>query len=86
MPLYYLHIDDEFQQITDNEGSDLVDLSSARQEALQAARQLWAAAILSQRDLGAQRFLIADDAGTVLDTVAMDEGLPLDLLNRLRTR
>ena len=86
MPLYYLHIDDGFQQITDDEGSDLVDLSSVRQEALQAARQLWAAAIHSQRDLGAQRFLIADDAGIVLDTVAMDEGLPFDLLNRLRSR
>jgi len=84
MPHFYLHIDDGMHRIFDEEGSELPDLYSARQEALGAARQLWAAAILTGRDIGALKFVIANDAGKVIDTLSLDEALPMGLLDRLR--
>lgn len=83
MPRYFLHIDDGTQWIEDQEGSELPDLTAARDEALGAARQLWAAAILDQRDIGIRSLLIADDKGLVIDTVKMDKALPHSLLDRL---
>ena len=84
MPRFFLHIDDGTQRIDDEEGSYLPDLAAAREEALGAARQLWAAAILRQQDIGARRFLIAGDDGKVTDIVEMDDALPLTLLQRLK--
>ncbi|MDQ0840150.1 DUF6894 family protein [Sphingomonas faeni] len=84
MPRFFLHIDDGAQRIEDEEGSDLPDLAAAREEALSAARQLWAAAILRQQDIGARRFLIAGDDGNVTHVVKMDDALPQNLLHRLR--
>jgi hypothetical protein len=84
MPRFFLHIDDGAQRIQDEEGSDLPDRAAACEEALSAARQLWAAAILRQQDIGARRFLIAGDDGNVTDEVKMDDALPQSLLHRLR--
>jgi len=84
MPHFYLHIDDGMHRVFDEEGSELPDLYSARQEVLGAARQLWAAAILTQRDIGTLQFVIVNDAGKVIDTLSLDEALPTDLLDRLR--
>lgn len=84
MPRFFLHIDDGTQRIEDEEGSDLPDLATARIEALSAARQLWAAAILRQQDIGARRFLIAGEDGNVTDVVEMDDALPRGLLHRLK--
>lgn len=84
MPRFFLHIDDGTQRIEDEEGSELPDLAAAREEALAAARQFWAAAILRQQDIGTRRFVITDDEGTVLDTVEMDEALPRNLRDRLQ--
>ena len=86
MPRFFLHIEDGTQRIEDTEGSELPDLAAARQEALKAARQLWAAAILDNRDISMRRFLIVDADDGVIDTVAMDEALPAALLGRLRQR
>jgi len=84
MPRFFLHIDDGTQRIEDGEGSDLPDLAAAREEALGAARQLWAAAILAGQDIAARRFVITDGDGNVMDTVDMDEALPEKLARRLR--
>ena len=84
MPRFFLHIEDGTQRIEDDEGSELPDLATARREALKAARQLWAAAILDNRDIGMRCFLIANADDDVIDTVAMDEALPGGLLSRLR--
>lgn len=86
MPRFFLHIDDGTQRIEDEEGSDLPNLAAAHEEALAAARQLWAAAILRQQDIGTRRFVISDDESTVLDTVEMDEALPRNLRDRLQCR
>jgi len=84
MPRFFLHIEDGTQRIEDEEGSDLLDLAAAREEALGAARQLWAAAILAGQDIVARRFVITDGDDNVMDTVDMDEALPEKLARRLR--
>jgi len=83
MPRFFLHIDDGTQRIEDEEGSELLDLAAAREEARGAARQLWAAAILAGQDIEAHRFIIADYDGRVIETVDMDEALPKRLTGRL---
>ena len=84
MPLFFLHIDDGTQRIEDEEGSELPSVEAAREEALGSARQLWAAAILKQQDIGARRFVIVSGNGDIADTVEMDDALPSTLLDRLR--
>lgn len=84
MSRFFLHIDDGTQRIEDEEGSELPDPAAARDEALTAARKLWGQAILKQEDIGACQFLIADSDGNIVDTVELDEALPLGLLARLR--
>lgn len=86
MPRFFLHIDDGTQRIEDEEGSDLPDLAAAREEAFSAARQLWAAAILRQQDIGSRRFVIAGGDANVVEMVEMDDALPRSLLDRLKTR
>ena len=83
MPRFFLHIDDGTQRIEDEEGSELPDPAAARDEALAAARQLWGQAILKQEDIGACQFRIANSDGSIVDTVGLDEGLPLGLLEGL---
>jgi hypothetical protein len=83
MPRFFLHIDDGTQRIEDEEGSKLLDLDAAREEARGAARQLWASAILAGHDIEAHRFVITDHDGRVLETVPMDEALPKRLTGRL---
>jgi len=84
MPHFYLHIDDGMHRVFDEEESGLPDLYSARPEALDAARHLWAADILTQRNIGTFQFVIVNDAGKVIDTLSLDEALPTSLLDRLR--
>ena len=84
MPRFFLHIDDGTQRIDDEEGSELHDLAAARDEALGAARQLWAAAMIGQRDIGMRRFLIANEQEEVIASVKMDDALPESLLTRLK--
>lgn len=76
MPRFYLHLHDGLERIEDHEGSELPDLAAARIEALDSARQLWAAAILSRRDLSRHRFEIVDAQGSVLAAVLFIEALP----------
>lgn len=84
MPRFFIHIDNGAQRIEDEEGSELPDIAAARDEALIAARHLWAAAIVDCRDLAAHSFVIADEQGDVIGMVSMDEALPRSLIERLR--
>jgi len=84
MPRFFLHIDDGTQRIEDEEGSELPDLEAAREEALGSARQLWAAAILRQQDIGSRRFLIVSGDGSIVELIEMDDALPRSLLDRLK--
>jgi len=82
MPHFFLHIDDGTHRIVDEEGSELLDLDAAREEARGAARQLWASAILAGHDIEAHRFVITDQDGRVLKTIDMDDVLPKRLTGR----
>jgi len=84
MPRFFLHIDGGTQRIEDEEGSELPDLAAANEEALGAARQLWAAAILRQQDIGSRRFVIASGDGNVVGMIEMNDALPRTLLDRLK--
>ena len=84
MMRYFLHIEDGSERIVDEEGSDLADLAAAREEALASARQLWAEAMIEQRDLSHRRFLVMDGAGACLLIVPFSDALPIGLRRRLR--
>ena len=79
MPRFYLHTHDGVRRIEDQEGSDLADLASARAEALESARHLWAAAIIADQDLSSLRFEIADENGRIVLTLPFVEALPAAL-------
>jgi hypothetical protein len=85
MTRYFLHIEAGSERIVDEEGSDLPDLAAAREEALATARQLWAAAMIEQRDLSQQSFLVTDEAGACLLRLPFLDALPFGLRQRLRT-
>ncbi|RZI54345.1 MAG: hypothetical protein EOP12_03385 [Pseudomonas sp.] len=80
---YFLHIEDGVSRIEDKEGSELPTLEEARCEALAAARQLWAAAIVEVRDVSMYRFVVTDSEGKVLTQLGFVEALPARLRERL---
>jgi hypothetical protein len=76
MVRFYFHLKDGDQLMTDEEGSDLPDLSAAKREAELAAREFLAEAIKAGRSQVPESFVIADDAGRELGTVALADVLP----------
>lgn len=83
MPRFYLHFTRGGGLVEDPEGSDLPDLEAARQEALAAARDLWANAIVDGRDLSEQQFVIANEDGQSVLVLSFVEALPDGLRQRL---
>jgi hypothetical protein len=67
----------------DPDGSDLPDIEAARAEAIAAARDLWAMAIVKGIDLSDDRFEVADDKGKHVLDVPFTEALPDGLKKRL---
>ncbi|UVC12526.1 hypothetical protein IHQ71_30275 (plasmid) [Rhizobium sp. TH2] len=59
--------------IEDYEGTELMDLDAARDEALQDARALMSAAMLDGWDISGRSIEICDEAGEVLLRVAFTE-------------
>jgi hypothetical protein len=76
MPRFYVHIKEHAHLIRDEEGIDLPTAEDARAEALRAARELWSDAINGGTDLDVEGFVIADETGRELASVAVDEVLP----------
>jgi plasmid stability protein len=68
-----------FVPVTDDQGQDLLDLSAARHEAGQAAREIVAEAIRSSREQVPEAFVIADELGVEIDTVPLKAVLPKPL-------
>lgn len=83
MPLFYLHTERQGLLIEDPDGSDLPDAQAAREEALAAARDLWASAIVSGTDRTDDRFIIANEGGEHVLAVRFIDALPEGLRNRL---
>jgi hypothetical protein len=73
---FYFHLQAGEQLIIDMEGQDLPDLSAARREAIQSAREILAAAIRAGKATVPDAFVISDEAGHALDIVALVEALP----------
>jgi hypothetical protein len=73
---FYIHIKDGADLIRDEEGVDLPTAADARDQALHAARELVADAVISGRDLSADAFLIADQDEKQLAYLRTSEALP----------
>ena len=73
MPRFFLHVRDGDRLIEDPDGVDLPTLEAAREEALQAARDLVAARLRAGEVVDGQKFEIADESGAVKATVAFRE-------------
>jgi hypothetical protein len=73
---FYLHIKDGANLIRDEEGVDLPTAADAPDQALHAARELVADAVMSGRNLDADAFLIADQDGKQLAYLPLTDALP----------
>jgi hypothetical protein len=70
MPHYYFHVKEGAGLLSDPEGSHLPDLAAARREAIEGARQLISAAVLTGEPLGLGREMqVEDEDGTTLLTL-----------------
>ena len=79
MRRFYFHVRMGDELIPDEEGRDLPDLSAALREAQLAARELLADAIKAGKDHVPDAFVIADEAGRSVGTVALATVLPRPL-------
>ena len=79
MARFYFHLRAGDELVPDEEGIDLPDLSAARREAIEAARELLAEAIKDGRPEVPEAFVIADEEGREIDTVPLAAVLPENL-------
>ena len=81
MSRFYLHQQIANGLIEDPDGTEAVDLTAAKHEAVLAARQLLANAILAGIAPLGTAFHIADEAGQVLVKVPFCDALPPGFIN-----
>jgi hypothetical protein len=84
MPRYFLHIEDGGRWVEDPDGCELPDRKAAEAEALQAARNIVAEAILVGREPTGEAIIIADAQGRRLGSVQYTDVLPSKLLKPKR--
>jgi uncharacterized protein DUF6894 len=78
MARFYFHMRTGDHVEIDTDGTELPDLTTARNEALYSAREILADAIkASHQPIDA--LVIADDSGRELDTVSLKDALPKGL-------
>ena len=77
MPRYFLHIRDGEKLIEDKEGIDLPSVTSAKDEAEQAAREILADKVRSGEIIDGQEFEIHDGWGNRMLTVSFKSVLKL---------
>ena len=83
MSRFYLHQQIANGIIEDPDGTEVIDLAAARHEAILAARQLLANAILVGVTPIGRAFQITDEAGQALLTVPFRDALPPRFINVL---
>ena len=76
MARFYFHIREGVDLIEDDEGTDLPSIDRAREQAIGSARELFADAIKSGRELRVDAIVIADEDGNQVATVAITDVLP----------
>jgi hypothetical protein len=81
MARFYFHIQEGADLIKDEEGTDLPSADHAREEALQAAREICSEAIKTGEELKADALalVIVDEHGKQLGSVPIIEVLPMRL-------
>jgi hypothetical protein len=79
MGRFYFHLRQEGQLVADDEGTELPNVTVARSEAEQGAREMLAEAIKTGRDTIPEAFIIADEHGREVDTVLLATLLPKSL-------
>jgi hypothetical protein len=79
MARYYFHLQADDQIVPDDDGVDLADLSAAKHEAILAARELLADAIMCGRSKAPEAFVITDEEGRALAIVPFTAVLPRPL-------
>ena len=76
MPQFYFNVRASTDFIKDPEGSDLLDLSAARDEAIENARHAMSQAMLQGRDISRRNIVeICDEAGKILLQVPFAEAI-----------
>jgi hypothetical protein len=71
MPRYFFHIRDAGDLIEDEEGRDLPDLNAAREEARLSAQDIVAEKMRADEIVTTEAIEIADETGTVVETVPL---------------
>jgi hypothetical protein len=69
MPRYFFNIRDDQGIVRDEEGMDLPDLQSAREEAQDSARELLAETVRSRQPIDHKRIEVVDEGGTVVENI-----------------
>ena len=75
MPTFHFNIMNTPATIVDIEGTDLVSLASAREEAILDARAMMSTAILEGHDISNRAIEICNDQGELLLTVAFKDAI-----------
>ena len=70
---YYFHIHDQDLRIPDEEGCELSGIADARIEARASALDLAMDDLRSRRAISDRRIVVADENGTVVETVSVRE-------------
>jgi hypothetical protein len=78
MTRYFLHLRDHTGVIVDPEGKEFVDLGAARDEAIDAGREIMAELVRTGRVLDGQVIEICDQSGLVLATVRLKDVVRLE--------
>jgi hypothetical protein len=76
MARYFFHLVAGDQLLSDEEGTELPNLTAARREAKLSARELLGEAIKSGEQAVADGFVIANEAGHTLETFSFSEVMP----------
>jgi hypothetical protein len=75
MPRFYFHICDDEGMSRDDEGTDLLDLEAAREEARASARDLISNYMKTRQSVNTQTLQIADAGGNVLEVMGVRDVL-----------
>jgi Domain of unknown function (DUF6894) len=73
---YYFHLKEGRRLDRDDEGIDLPDLSAAKREALEGAREILAEAVKAGANTVPEALVIADEAGRALEIVPFEILIP----------
>lgn len=83
MSRFYFHIESPIGLLRDDEGTELQNISTARAEAIEAAREIAANALRAGTSDVPHRIIIASETGEKLGAVSLREAVPETLRSQL---